>query len=153
MTPPPSPTGLAARTLPNADWAHVTTVPVPIEHRETLPTDPAVLAARIFDVHALPGPVRALFALRQRLVPLIGIPPAPRDIFRVSAIQDDEALIAVTDRHLDFCAAVSAPGRDHVQVDTRVRLHGWRGRIYLAPVRVVHPVVVRAMVRSAIRRP
>lgn len=55
-------------------------------------------------------------------------------------------------RPRDFCAGVSAPGGVQVRVDTRVRLHGWRGRIYRLPVRVAHPMVVRAMVMNAVRR-
>jgi hypothetical protein len=30
-----------------------------------------------------------------------------------------------------------------------VRLHGWRGRLYFAPVKLVHPSVVRGMLRRA----
>jgi len=36
-----------------------------------------------------------------------------------------------------------------LRVTTTVRLHGRRGRLCFAPVRLLHPVVVRAMVRSA----
>jgi hypothetical protein len=32
-----------------------------------------------------------------------------------------------------------------------VRLHGWRGRLYLAPVRLLHPVITNAMLRGAAR--
>lgn len=152
MPSSPDPISLAVRALPDADYTHVTTAAVPPDRRANLPTDPAELAARVFDVRALPGLVRALFALRQRLVRVIGIPPAPRDIFRVSEVEDGEALIAAHDRHLDFCAAVAAPdGR--IRVTTRVRLHGWRGRVYFTPVRLLHPMITRAMVRSAIDRP
>ncbi|TKV60685.1 DUF2867 domain-containing protein [Nakamurella flava] len=125
---------------------------VPVDRRAVIPADPAELEARVFDVRALPRAVRALFTLRQRLVRLLGIPPAPPDIFRVSQVSGGEALIAAPDQHLDFCAGVSAPGGVQVRVDTRVRLHGWRGRVYLLPVRLVHPMIVRAMVRSAIER-
>lgn len=38
-----------------------------------------------------------------------------------------------------------------VRVTTTVRLHGWRGRLYFAPVRLVHPIVVGAMIRGANR--
>ncbi|MFD0660909.1 DUF2867 domain-containing protein [Thermocatellispora tengchongensis] len=47
--------------------------------------------------------------------------------------------------------AVDAEAR-LVRITTTVRLKGWRGRVYFWPVRLVHPIVVRAMLRSAQRR-
>lgn len=144
-------TSLAHRALPSADYTHICAVPVPLERRGFIATDPAALARQVFDVTRMSGTVRTLFALRQRLVRLIGITPAARDVFRVSEVCGSEALIAVDDRHLDFRAAVGSDG-DQVRVVTRVRLHGWRGQLYFLPVRLLHPAIVRAMVRSAIGR-
>ena len=38
-----------------------------------------------------------------------------------------------------------------LRVTTTVRLHNTRGRLYFAPVRLAHPIVMRAMLRSAAR--
>ncbi|MBA2695284.1 MAG: DUF2867 domain-containing protein [Actinobacteria bacterium] len=47
-------------------------------------------------------------------------------------------------------------GVDHaaglLRVTTAVWLHGRRGRIYFAPVSVLHDPVTRAMMRRAVRR-
>jgi hypothetical protein len=91
--------------------------------------------------------------LRQLLVPLIGVPRGGRDVFAVSRVQDGEALISVDDRHLDFRAGVGVDTEARlVRVTTVVRLEGWRGRVYFAPVGVVHPVVVQSMLRRACAR-
>jgi hypothetical protein len=39
-----------------------------------------------------------------------------------------------------------------LRVTTAVWLHGWRGRLYFAPVAVLHDPVTRSMMRRAIRR-
>ncbi len=35
---------------------------------------------------------------------------------------------------------------------TTVRLHGWRGRLYFLPVRLLHDPVTPAMMQAAVRR-
>jgi len=37
-------------------------------------------------------------------------------------------------------------------VTTAVWLHGWRGRLYFAPVSVLHDPITRSMMRRAVRR-
>lgn len=49
----------------------------------------------------------------------------------------------------DVCVVDAAAAL--VRVVTAVRLKGWRGRLYFGPVRLLHPVVVRAMLRRAAR--
>ncbi len=56
------------------------------------------------------------------------------------------------DRHLDF--RVSVLVEDGVlTVATRVRLRNRVGRAYFAPLRLVHPLVVRVMVARAVAAP
>lgn len=101
----------------------------------------------------MPRWVAVALAVRQLLVPLLGIPKAPDDTFAVSERVGDEVLIAADDRHLDFrCAVGVDPEARLLRVTTTVRLHGWRGRLYFAPVRLLHPVVVQAMIHRAGRR-
>ncbi len=141
---------LALTELPEPDYADVTMVTVPQRARSHLPTDPAALAGRIFSARSAPPAVMLLIGLRQALVPLLGVRPSPPGTMSVSQVAGPEALIAADERHLEFRAAV-AHENDMVRVTTAVRFHGWRGRLYFVPVRVLHPIITRAMIRGAIR--
>ncbi|MCF6468173.1 DUF2867 domain-containing protein [Nonomuraea sp. MG754425] len=117
------------------------------------PEDPIAWVKCVFSPGVVPRWIGVAMAARQALVPLLGIPRAPRGAFRVERTEGEEALIAVDDRHLDFRCAVAVDAEARlVRVTTVVRLKGWRGRVYFAPVRLVHPVVVHAMLRAAQRR-
>ncbi|MGI8823523.1 MAG: DUF2867 domain-containing protein [Acidimicrobiia bacterium] len=145
----PSFVSLAFRDIPVPDFADVVVVPLP----PGAPTDPTVWARAIFSGSDAPGWVRALLALRQALVGLIGVRRAGPSVFAVSEAVGEEALIATDDRHLDFRVAVGVDaGGGLVRVTTAVRLHGIRGRLYFAPVRLLHAPVVQTMTRRAARR-
>ena len=94
------------------------------------------------------------FVVRQALAPLIGVPRGDRaTAFAVRRVVGEEALIVTPDRHLDFACAVGVDTeRRLVRVVTGVRLHGWRGRVYFAPVSVAHPIVVASMLRRTAAR-
>lgn len=140
---------LALRDVPAPDFADAVIAPLPAG----APTDPETWARTVFSPAAMPRWVLAALALRQALVPLLRIPPAPRDAFAVAEVADGEALIAHDDVHLDFrCGVPVDEGARLVRVTTAVRLHGWRGRLYFGLVQLVHPVVVTAMLRRAARR-
>jgi Protein of unknown function (DUF2867) len=141
---------LALDEVPRPDHLDVIGVPLP----EGASTDPALWTRTIFSVESTPVWVRAAFGLRQLLVPLIGVARGdPETVFTVRRVVGEEALVVASDRHLDFACGVGVdPRRRLVRMTTTVRLHGWRGRLYFAPVRLVHPVVVRAMLRRAARR-
>ncbi|MDQ6896543.1 MAG: DUF2867 domain-containing protein [Actinomycetota bacterium] len=153
MSPPsPSFVSLALRDRPAPDWADVVVESVP-EGMLSAPADPACWANEVFAVGSAPPAVAALMALRQAVVPLIGITPAPRDVFEVARVEGDEALIVHDDRHLDFQAGVGFdPATRLLRVTTAVWLKGWRGRLYFAPVSVLHDPVTRSMMRRAIHR-
>ncbi len=140
---------LALRDVPVPDFAEAVIVPLP----PGAATDPGVWARSIFSVDGAPGWVKALFGLREVAVRALGIPPAPRDVFDVREAVGEEVLIATDDRHLDFRVGVAVDVEaELVRVTTVVRLHGWRGRLYFAPVRVLHQPVLRAMLSRAVRR-
>ncbi|MFC8192960.1 DUF2867 domain-containing protein [Cellulomonas sp. NPDC057328] len=144
-----TPWSLALRDVPAPDFADAAIVPLPAG----APTDPAIWADAVFSLAAMPRWVLAALAVRQALVPLLRIPAAPRDTFAVDRVVGQEALIAHDDVHLDFrCGVAVDPEARLVRVTTAVRLHGWRGRLYLAVVQPVHPLVVTAMLRRAARR-
>lgn len=96
------------------------------------------------------------------MVPLIGIPKAPRGTFTMSGQSGEEALIFIRDRHLDGTIAVGAiavgaiavgvdrrqgrspsgsiavgvdPVSRIIRVTTAVELKGWRGWRYFGIVR------------------
>lgn len=84
-------------------------------------------------------------------VKALGIPRGGRWMLAVSRATSDEAIIDTDDRHLRFVAAVTA--EPHlVHVTTAVTLKGWRGRVYFAPVRLLHDAVTRSMMTAAARR-
>jgi hypothetical protein len=149
----PSFTSLALHGQAPPDWADVVVEPVPAD-RVSTELDPAQWADEIFSVQSVPRPVVALLGLRQALAPLIGVPRADQStIFAVSERVGEEAVIAAPDRHLDFRAAVGIDREARLlRVTTAVWFHGWRGRLYFLPVRLLHDPVLRAMMRRAIRR-
>lgn len=149
--PPPEPSlvSLAFLDIPEPDFADVVIVPMP----QGTPTDPAIWAHAVFAVRSAPPWVRALLGVRQALVGLIGVARSGASVFAVAEVVGEEALIAADDRHLDFRAAVGVDtARALVRVTTAVRLHGWRGSLYFAPVRLLHGPVVRAMLTRAASR-
>ncbi|QCQ93648.1 DUF2867 domain-containing protein [Rhodococcus sp. SGAir0479] len=144
--PRPAFWSMALEDIPRPDYVDVVAVPLPAGATD----DPRVWAETVFAVDASPRWVRLAFAVRQMLVPLIGVPRGGRDVFAVARVQDGEALVSADDRHLDFRAAVAVDAETRlVRMTTVVRLKGWRGRVYFAPVGVVHPVVVQSMLRRA----
>jgi hypothetical protein len=119
-----------------------------------MPDDPTRWATAIF---ADPPPaVDALLRLRNLLVPLVGIERGSRETFAPKARTDHECLISADEKHLDFRASVllgsDDAGRRTVTLTTLAWTHNRAGRLYLLPVRLAHPIVVRAMLRRAGRR-
>ena len=114
--------------------------------------DPRVWAETIFGIAGAPRWVRAALRLRQLLAPLIGVRRASNIVFAVKQIEGEEALIFAPDSHLDFACGIGVDAAARlVRVTTAVRLHGWRGRLYFAPVSLLHPMVVQSMLKRASR--
>ncbi|RAX46847.1 DUF2867 domain-containing protein [Arthrobacter sp. AQ5-06] len=140
---------LVFESIPVPDYADVIVLPV----RTGTPTDAQLWAETLFSLASMPGWVRALMGLRQAAVGLIGIHRAPVNIFAVAEVRGEEALISADDSHLDFrCGVAFDADARLLRVTTAVRLKGWRGRLYFAPVRLLHPLVVHAMMARAIRQ-
>ncbi len=114
-----------------------------------MPADPQVWADAMF--HDPPRWVVALLGVREALVGLVGIARDDGTSFDTVARTDDEVLLGTDERHLDFRASVLREP-DRVVLSTVVALHDTRGRAYFALVRLVHPVIVRAMLTRAARR-
>ncbi|HEY5788641.1 MAG TPA: DUF2867 domain-containing protein [Microlunatus sp.] len=137
-------TGLLAGALPRVDWSDAFTVAGPVGGR----IDPHVWADAIF--HNAPGWVRGLLAVRQSIVVLVGIDRGRPDTFATRRSSDDEILLGTDERHLSFRASVLSLS-DRVVLSTVVQIHNRRGRAYFAVVRLIHPLIVRAVLRRAAR--
>ncbi len=142
--PQPAFWSMAFADLPRPDYADMTIAVLP----DGASTDPEVWANTLFSRAGAPLWVRAAFVVRAVVVPLIGVASAPKNVFAVERVEGEEALMSFDDRHLDFRCAVGVDARAGlVRVVTAVRLKGWRGRLYFAPVRLAHPLVVHAMLK------
>lgn len=138
-------TPLLAAALPRVDVADAHAVVA----RPGMPTDPQVWADAVF--RDPPAWVVAALGLREALVGLVGIARGGSSSFDTVARTADEVLLGTDEQHLDFRASVLREP-DRVVLTTVVRLHNARGRAYFGLVRLVHPVIVRAMLTRAAHR-
>ena len=139
---------------------------------ETPLRDVSLTPAEIFikTTEAMPPWVSTLMALRNRLVRPFGLKgiTAPATaarkpaqayrigdrlgIFSIFGQTQHELLLGIDDSHLDVRVSVlkpqGAPVASYV-VSTVVTVHNRLGRAYMLPVQLVHPAVVRAMMRRA----
>jgi len=142
-------TTIASRAVPDPDFADISVVPLP----SGASLDPAVWAEEIFHGGHLPAWIKGLMAVRQAVVGLIGISRGDPSVFDIDEREGNAVLIADDERHLDMRVGVGVdPDRELVWCATVVTLHGWRGKVYFAPVRALHPAVVRSMMDGAARR-
>ncbi|MFI6355568.1 DUF2867 domain-containing protein [Streptomyces sp. NPDC050743] len=120
-----------------------------------LPSDAGVDAGEWADRFFAQPPswVRRALALRDSLVGTLGLKtndleaavPFP-ELLRTGR----EVVYGVDDRHLDFRASVHVARSDgavQISVATVVHRHSLFGRLYFLPVRVVHPLIIRSMLR------
>ena len=115
-----------------------------------LSTDPQEWVDAIF--RNPPAAVVALLRLRNALVGLVGIEPGDPSAFGAMARSEDEVLLGTDEEHLDFRGSVLVqPDRYGITitVSTVAAVRSTAGRGYLAVVRLVHPAVVKAMLRWA----
>jgi hypothetical protein len=113
-------------------------------------TDPQDWADAVF--RDPPRVVVALLRLRNRLVAPLGIERGDASAFDTVARTDREVLLGTDAGHLSFRAGVLVepdPDGTTVTVATLAATRSRGGRAYLAVVRLVHPLVVRAMLRHA----
>lgn len=141
----------ALRRCPDPDVIDTQAVRLP----PNAPTDPRGWVRQIFSPDSLPRWTLPLFAARQLAAPLVG---ARREssmdaAFGVQQADDVSALVVNRDRHLDFWCVVAVDAeRDLLSLTTVVKLHGWRGRLYWAPVGMLHASVTRGMLHRAVRQ-
>lgn len=105
-----------------------------------------------------PAALRRLMHLRDLLVLPLGLRRSSdrslREGFPVLARRDDEVLVGVDDRHLDFRVSirvlVTANAPTVLVVTTTVTFQGRLGRLYFLPVRPFHRRIVPALLHRAV---
>ncbi|WP_125775923.1 DUF2867 domain-containing protein [Antribacter gilvus] len=140
---------LAIDACPDPDVIDVQALPLP----PGLPTDPAWWLRELFAFGSAPWPVKALMGVRQLVAGIVGASThrTGPDVFAQDAADDREVMAHESDTHLDFWAGVAVDD-GLFQVTTVVTLHGWRGRLYWAPVGALHAPILRSMMRRTIAR-
>lgn len=137
------------RLLPHLDFADAYAVRLPPDTS----TDPGGWADRVF-THP-PRWIRHALGLRDTLVGALGL--KTNDLHATTPFPElkrteREVIYGLDDRHLDFRASVhvhqSADGVE-VAIVTVVQRHNLLGRLYFLPVRAVHPLVIRSLLRHA----
>ena len=113
--------------------------------------------------------VEGLMAIRNRIVRLFGLKDvgamktATRSpdtyqvgdrlgIFSIFGKTENELLLGIDDSHLDVRVSLLKSQRDgvpHYVLSTVVKVHNLLGRVYMAPVGRIHPLVVRSMMARA----
>jgi Protein of unknown function (DUF2867) len=132
--------------------------------------DPTLTPAEIFIrvTRAMPAWVSTLMAIRNAIVRRFGLKavgrraggnqPAAADcrigqrlgIFDVFGESENELVLGIDDRHLDFRVSVLKPAGDQPRsyvISTVVKVHNRLGRAYMAPVGRIHPLVVKSLMK------
>jgi hypothetical protein len=143
--PVPAAARLARAAFPRTDFEDAWQVPLVAG----VTRDPADWADATF--RDAPAWVTGLLGLRNALVGLVGIARGDRSSFATVARTDHELLLGTDAGHLDFRASLLV-GDETVTLSTVTIVHNARGRLYLLPVRLIHPAVVRGMLTRAARR-
>ena len=130
----PSLRSIVFRDIPRPSFAMVSVVPLPAG----APADPQVWARILLAGTRVP---RAVF----------GLVPAPGAVN--NQLSDEEVLIAMGSETLEFRVGVAVDAADSlVRVSTAVGLKKRNGRLGLALVRLVHPVLLDALLSRVARR-
>ncbi|MBE9159494.1 DUF2867 domain-containing protein [Nodosilinea sp. LEGE 06152] len=69
--------------------------------------------------------------------------------------QNDEIMLGEDDKHLDYRVSIQLERGEKkcwVIVSTVVKFNNWLGRVYFAPVRPVHKIIVPVMMRHGLER-
>ncbi|SHJ61629.1 Protein of unknown function [Hymenobacter daecheongensis DSM 21074] len=150
--------------FPEERYADAYAVPLAAHHPAQAPAVARLLLGQ--------GPnwVRRLLRLRDWLVRPLGLAtfptqaaPAPEPPlvaggqlgpFRVFSVEPQEVVLGQDDHHLDFRVSVWVPAGAEPRravLSTAVRFHNRLGRVYFALIRPFHHLVVKALLRHALR--
>jgi Protein of unknown function (DUF2867) len=118
--------------------------------------------------------VQSLFALRNKLVALIGLKTADDaldrqtlldnckfekgdrlGLFQIFDKNENEIIIGEDDKHLDFRVSLfikkETESTKVLTISTTVVFHNWLGRLYFLPVKPFHGLIVPVMLRGVLK--
>lgn len=133
---------LLTAALPRVDFADAHA----IARRPGMPSDPRVWVEAMFADP--PTGVSALLRVRAALAGLLGAERDRRTVLEPITATADEVLLGSDGNELRIRASVLRES-ERVVFSSAVQAHNRRGRVYLALVRHVHPVIVRALLTGA----
>lgn len=73
-------------------------------------------------------------------------------IFKIYKIYDDEVIAGEDDKHLDFRVSVHQNSESTITVCTIVHYNNSFGKLYMTLIRPFHKIVVKSMLKSALKR-
>jgi uncharacterized protein DUF2867 len=158
----PLPRGsLVARAFERVDYSDAFEIAIP----KHAPQDVDAFTRKF--ITARPGWINGLMGARDAAMGLFGFKTAmPKDedlpprfepgaklgLFEVFDRADDEVLLGADDRHLNFRLSILLRRAEETFacITTIVHFNNGFGRVYFAPVKPFHKVIVRAMLRRAV---
>lgn len=141
-------------------------IQVPMEYE----ISPVGMMKLFFD--SIPTWTKALLGIREALVGLIGLKTAKGldmakeledfkgeegqaiGLFRVLGRGAEELMVGESDKHLDFWLSFigrRTSGNFEMKLATAVVFNGWLGRLYFAPVKPLHRLIVPAVLKRMAR--
>ncbi len=76
-------------------------------------------------------------------------------VFHVVGVTQKEILTAEKDKHLDFCLSFIVEERDsnyHITLTTVVKFNSLLGKIYFFPVKPIHKIIVKILLKKMIKQ-
>ena len=147
---------LPSAVLPNSDWADA----YEIETKRILPD---MKSAAFCIVGTMPNWAKRLLWLRNVLVVPFGLKPGDQtivdakaehvDFFPVLSEDDDQIVLGLDDRHLDFRILLERqPSGSYTRyrLTTLVKRHNLFGRLYLFAITPFHKRLVRSVLTNAL---
>ncbi|MBX2874177.1 MAG: DUF2867 domain-containing protein [Saprospiraceae bacterium] len=147
-------------------YADAFAIKVPAEYR----IGPVGMMCLFFD--SIPAWTKALLAIRETLVGWIGLKTATGidmakeleefqgqegqaiGLFHVMGRGEEELMVGESDKHLDFWLSfIASDDREcfEMKLATAVVFNGWLGKLYFAPVKPLHRLIVPAVLKRMAR--
>ncbi len=129
------------------NYSDIYSVTAVTSHRVT----PDDLFSSVFEYRPLP--VRALFAVRDRIAAVAGLKRGGGFADCICERDDSHLTVVKNDRHLSLtvvlrCAALDG-GRQTLSVETRVEFHNSAGKAYFFFIKPIHKILCRTALRRA----
>jgi len=130
--------------------------------------------SRLFIQHSSPQWVEVLFAIRDRVVKIVGLKTSkdipsgqqsdfknckPGDrlgMFKIFDKTDDELVLGEDDKHLDFRVSLflrplENSARKELAITTVVKYNNWFGKLYFLPVQFFHGIIVSSSLKGIVK--